>query len=109
MKICESDSVDASACKWSAPGGHCRLTVPGCRLEIDRPVAPIERALATQVGGGHYKDMVIQPVEFVHKNGIGYMEGSVIKYVSRWRKKNGVEDLKKARRFLDLLIEMEGT
>lgn len=64
-------------------------------------------ALAVQVGGGHYKDMTIQPVEFIHANGIGYIEGSVIKYVSRWRKKNGIEDLKKARHFLDLLIEME--
>ena len=66
-------------------------------------------ALDVQVGGGHSKDMVIQPVEYVHKNGIGYIEGSIIKYVSRWRKKNGIEDLKKARHFLDLLIEMEET
>ena len=61
----------------------------------------------TQVGGNHYKDMEIQPVEFIHKNGIGYMEGNVIKYVSRWRGKNGLEDLKKARHYIDLLIEME--
>lgn len=65
-------------------------------------------ALVTQVGGGHYKDMKIQPVEYIHKNGIGFAEGCVIKYVSRWRAKGGVEDLKKARHFLDLLIEMEG-
>lgn len=73
-------------------------------------VAPIDRALSalsTQVSGTHYKDMPIQPVEFIHKNGIGFCEGAVIKYVSRWKKKNGVEDLKKARHFLDLLIEME--
>ena len=60
-----------------------------------------------QIGGGHYKDMAIQPVEFITKNGIGYVEGSVIKYVCRWRKKNGIEDLKKAKHFLELLIEME--
>ena len=63
--------------------------------------------MQTQVGGSHYKDMAIQPVEFIHKNGIGYMEGNVIKYVSRWRGKNGLEDLKKARHYIDLLIEME--
>lgn len=67
-----------------------------------------ESALAHQEGGGHYKDMVIQPVEYIHKNGIGYFEGNVIKYVSRWRKKGGVEDLKKARHYIDLLIELEG-
>lgn len=64
-------------------------------------------ALKQQIGGGHYKDLAIQPVEYIHKNGIGFVEGAVIKYVSRWRNKNGVEDLKKARHFLDLLIEME--
>jgi hypothetical protein len=63
--------------------------------------------LATQVGGGHYKKMAIQPVEYVHANGIGYFEGNVIKYVSRWRDKNGIDDLKKARHYLDLLIELE--
>jgi hypothetical protein len=64
-------------------------------------------ALAVQVGGVHYKSMAIQPVEYIHKNHIPYIEGCVIKYVSRWRKKNGVEDLKKAKHFIDLLIELE--
>ena len=65
-------------------------------------------ALNEQVGGVHYKDMAIQPVEFIHANGIGYIEGSVIKYVSRWKTKgNGVEDLHKAIHFLELLIELE--
>lgn len=64
-------------------------------------------AFKEQVAGSHYKDMAIQPAEFIHKNGIGYMEGAVIKYLARWRNKNGLEDLKKARHYLDLLIEME--
>ncbi len=64
-------------------------------------------ALEKQIGGGHYKDMPIQPVEFIHKNGIGFCEGAAIKYLCRWRVKNGLEDLKKARHFIDLLIEME--
>jgi hypothetical protein len=68
-------------------------------------VAP--SAKEQQVGGDHYKAMPIQPVEYIHKNGIPFIEGCVIKYVSRWRAKNGVEDLKKARHYLDLLIEME--
>lgn len=64
-------------------------------------------AFEKQEGGSHYKDMQIQPVEFINKNQIPYIEGCVIKYCCRWRKKNGIEDLKKARHFLDLLIEME--
>ncbi|MCW1937533.1 DUF3310 domain-containing protein [Pseudomonas sp. MDMC_285] len=46
-------------------------------------------------------------MEYIHANGIGYFEGNVIKYVSRWRKKNGIEDLKKAKHYLELLIELE--
>ena len=64
-------------------------------------------SLDIQVAGGHYKDLKIQPVEYIHANGLGYCEGAVIKYVSRWRNKNGIEDLKKARHFIDLLIELE--
>jgi len=64
-------------------------------------------ALKDQVGGGHYKDLKIQPAEFVHANRIPYLEGSVIYYVTRWREKNGIEDLKKALHTLELLIELE--
>lgn len=64
-------------------------------------------SLDEQVGGNHYKDMAIQPVEYIHKNGLGFCEGNVVKYISRWRQKGGVEDLKKARHFIDLIIEME--
>lgn len=60
-----------------------------------------------QVGGTHYRDMAIQPFEYIHANRIGFAEGCIIKYVSRWRSKNGIEDLRKARHFLDLLIEAE--
>ena len=64
-------------------------------------------ALATQEGGGHYKNMKIQPVEYIHANGLGFIEGAVVKYISRWKVKNGIEDLRKARHFIDLLIELE--
>lgn len=64
--------------------------------------------LAVQVAGDHYKDLPIQPVEFIHANGIGFFEGNVIKYVSRWRAKGGIKDLEKAKHYIDLLIELEG-
>jgi hypothetical protein len=66
-----------------------------------------ENPLATQVGGDHYMKMAIQPVEFIHANGIPFIEGNVIKYVARWKQKNGLKDLEKARHYLDLLIELE--
>lgn len=71
--------------------------------------APIERALETQVAGRHYKSLAIQPVEYIHKNNIGFCEGSAIKYLTRWREKGGVEDLNKAKHFIDILIELETT
>lgn len=68
---------------------------------------PLASALSHQEGGHHYKDLAIQPVEYIHANGIEFIEGCVIKYVTRWRNKNGVDDLRKARHFIDLLIELE--
>lgn len=64
-------------------------------------------ALSEQEGGSHYKDCAIQPVEYIYANSIGYMEGNVIKYVTRWKNKNGIADLRKARHYIDLLIELE--
>jgi len=64
-------------------------------------------ALDHQEGGTHYAKLKIQPIEYIHANGLGFAEGSIIKYVTRWRDKNGIADLKKARHFLDLLIELE--
>lgn len=59
-----------------------------------------------QVGGAHYAKP-IQHWDYVVAQGLGYFEGQITKYVSRWRDKNGIEDLKKARHFLDKLIEVE--
>lgn len=64
-------------------------------------------ALDKQVAGDHYKTLAIQPVEFIYANGIGYFEGNVIKYVTRWRQKNGIADLEKAKHYIELLIELE--
>jgi hypothetical protein len=63
--------------------------------------------LDVQVDGNHYKSMRIQPVQFIHANNIPYLEGNVIKYISRWRSKNGIADLEKAKHYIELLIELE--
>lgn len=60
-----------------------------------------------QVGGNHYKDLKIQPIEYIHANGLDYFEGNVIKYITRHRNKNGKQDLEKAKHYIDLLIELE--
>lgn len=74
---------------------------------IDYDDRPMSSAFTRQEGGSHYKDMAIQPAEFIHRNGIGYMEGAAIKYLCRWKGKNGIEDLRKAKHYIDLIIEME--
>lgn len=60
-----------------------------------------------QKGGTHYKRYVIQPTEFIYKNSIPFIEGNIIKYVLRHRDKSGIDDLLKARHYIDLLIEFE--
>lgn len=60
-----------------------------------------------QVGGVHYRTKPIQPWDYIAANNIGFFEGNIIRYVSRWREKNGVEDLRKARHYIDKLIELE--
>lgn len=69
--------------------------------------SPQEGVNNIQHGGTHYKDKSVQPWDYIAANGLGYFEGNVVKYVSRWREKGGVEDLLKARHYLDKLIELE--
>jgi len=63
-------------------------------------------ALDKQVSGQHYKNYIIQPVEFIVKNDIAFLEANVIKYVCRHRAKNGLEDLEKAEHYIQLAKEL---
>lgn len=60
---------------------------------------------ANNTGPDHYKAKPMQPWDFIVANNLGYLEGNVIKYVSRWRQKGGVEDLHKAKHYIEKLIE----
>lgn len=62
-----------------------------------------------QVDGTHYKSKAIQPWDYADANNMGFLEGSIIKYVSRYQDKNGVRDLEKAKHFLEKLIEVRST
>ena len=61
----------------------------------------------TQVGGNHYKDMTIQPSEFINKNRILFAEGNAIKYICRHNNKGGKQDLEKAKHYIDMIIERD--
>ena len=60
-----------------------------------------------QVEGSHYKNKAIQPWDYITSNNIGYLEGNIIKYVSRWKDKGGVNDLLKAKHYIEKLIELQ--
>lgn len=64
-------------------------------------------ALDTQVGGGHYKTMAIQPMEYSMMNNLDACQHTAIKYITRFREKGGIEDLEKAKHVIDMLIEFE--
>ena len=63
--------------------------------------------LNTQVGGSHYKDCKIQPIEFIHANNLGFKEGCIVKYAARHKQKNGAEDIKKIIHYANLILKLE--
>jgi hypothetical protein len=64
-------------------------------------------ALNKQEGGSHYVKCAIQPIEYIHANRLGFIEGNVVKYITRWKDKNGIQDLKKIIHYCELLIDLE--
>jgi len=65
------------------------------------------KATERQVGGTHYNDMPIQPIEFVIKNNLGFCEGNAVKYICRHASKGGLQDLDKAIHYIELLKELK--
>lgn len=80
---------------------HC-LNLGHCGMKTGT-----QSALDKQVSGSHYKDKGIQPIIYIHANNLGFCEGNVVKYVTRWRDKGGKADLEKAIHYLQLLIQLE--
>lgn len=66
-----------------------------------------DNALEEQVGGAHYREMEFQPVEFIHGNGLGFIEGNIIKYACRHQAKGGAEDVRKIIHYAKLLLALE--
>ena len=64
-------------------------------------------ALDTQVGGDHYKTMKIQPIEFIHANGLDFFQANIVKYATRHKHKNGADDLRKVIHYAQLALELQ--
>ena len=58
-----------------------------------------------QIGGSHYKNFVIQPYEFISKNNLSFFQGNVVKYVCRYQRKGGAEDIKKIIHYCQLELK----
>lgn len=76
-------------------------------VEVWPPAKRAAPATSTQIAGDHYTRCAIQPIEYIEANGLGYHEGNVIKYITRHGSKGGVDDLRKARHYIDMLIEFK--
>lgn len=81
--------------------------VPFQGLETAYDPKPTPKATETMVGGQHYLKCKIQPMRYAMVNGFDALQFTVLKYITRFRDKNGIEDLKKARHAIDMLIEHE--
>jgi len=71
----------------------------------DEMIRDSVKATDQQVGGNHYKGYAIQPIHFIMENDLGFCEGNILKYITRWKDKGGVEDLRKAKHYINMLIE----
>ena len=76
------------------------------RTEETKPIQQVS-ATDTQIGGNHYTKLAIQPMRYSMENGLDALQHTIIKYVTRFRDKNGIEDLEKAKHCIDMLIEYE--
>ncbi len=65
------------------------------------------KSLEGQIAGEHYKNQKIQPLEYILANEMPFIEGNIVKYISRWRDKGGIEDLKKVKHYTEILMEYE--
>ena len=65
------------------------------------------KVYSKQIGGNHYMDMVMQPSEFINKNKLHFAEGNAIKYICRHASKGEVQDLEKAKHYIDMIIERD--
>ncbi len=86
---------------------HQKGLSPDEKQVLIKSIQAANKASDEQVGGGHYKELVIQPAEFSERNRLTFLEGCVVKRDCRHRNKNGAEDIRKAIHELQLILEYE--
>ena len=103
------DSGAASGNEQEKPMNIGAKSCPACgAVEGGLPLPERNsKPLQRQEGGQHYRGYPIQPVEYIVANGIGFLAGNVIKYVTRYKDKGGAADIRKAIHYLELILEFE--
>lgn len=107
---------EPGACPYNAEKGmlECNLGLevqhftdvdPGNPLTV--PSSVTQSALNVQVGGEHYKNLAIQPVEYIHTNNLSFLEGNVVKYITRHKTKNKAQDIRKIIHYCTLILQLE--
>lgn len=113
--------VPADLPDLAAPPAEFAASVPGTLDESGTEPGPLRKlvedamsyidprksALDVQIGGDHYRSMAIQPVTYIESNGLDFLAGNVVKYVSRHRNKNGAADVRKAIHYCQLILELQ--
>jgi len=99
----ETDTLTTLWSNFVTPSTFAKKEATARRNSGMSPTSSLDK----QEGGGHYKTLAIQPIQYIHANGLGFIEGCIVKYATRWRAKGGVGDLKKIIHFAELLIELE--
>ena len=91
---------------WSTEGHEQYMARRRAEEEIiSKQKSP--KATDKQVGGDHYKDCAIQPVDYIVKNNLDFLEGNVVKYITRHKTKNGIEDIRKVIHYAELILELK--
>jgi mevalonate pyrophosphate decarboxylase len=96
----------AEALKEPAPSQPAFTTDDAVAL-LRKASQSTPKSTEVQIGGDHYKTMAIQPLTYIQANELDFEEGNIVKYISRWRKKGGIQDLEKAHDMLGKKIEFE--
>lgn len=107
---------EPGACPYNAEKGMLECTLglevqhftdvdPGNPLTV--PSSVTQSALNVQVGGEHYKNLAIQPVAYIHANNLSFLEGNVVKYITRHKTKNKAQDIRKIIHYCTLILQLE--
>ena len=91
---------DGWATIWDGYNTSCAL------LGVLKPYREVN-PLDTQEGGSHYKDCKIQPIEYITANNLDFMQGNIVKYITRHKNKNGAEDIRKIKHYCDLILKLQ--